>query len=88
MEVVTMPDYEAIAEKFDKLWNLREICTHLSKRKWFRKEKTKRTLYKPSGNWCERWTYYNPTLILIGKIGYWRAEFEDYKSKYLDFTKR
>jgi type I restriction enzyme R subunit len=25
IEVVTMPDYEAIAEKFDKLWNLREI---------------------------------------------------------------
>jgi type I restriction enzyme R subunit len=48
IEVVTMPAYEAIAEKFDEaLELLREIAPTYQSVNDLERKKTKRTLYKP-----------------------------------------
>jgi len=90
IEVVTMPDYEAIAEKFDEaLKNLRDIAPTYQSVNDLESEEDEAAFVQAfrkllrSMNVLQSYTDFNWDDLLIDE-----QEFEDYKGKYLDLYEK
>tara|TARA_R110002050_G_scaffold300104_1_gene467692 strand:- start:8614 stop:11514 length:2901 start_codon:yes stop_codon:yes gene_type:complete len=90
IEVVTMPDYEAIAEKFDEaLKNLREIAPTFLSVDDLKSEEDEAAFVQAfrklmrNMNVLQSYTDFDWDDLPIGE-----QEFEDYKSKYLDLYEK